>query len=385
MNRTAAVPLAICGLLTLAVAIGIGRFAFTPVLPMMQKDHGLTLRMAGLLASANYVGYFLGALSAIWIRVATRTVVRLSMLAVVILTIGMGLTHDPWAWIVLRILAGVASAWILIFASAYILEQLAAQGRKQLGGVVFGGVGFGIAVAGALCLLFVNIGWDADRTWIALGGAGLAVGIVCWPGYRDAIAVRATAKTAAPELRLLDHAAVIACYGIFGFGYIITGTFLPAMARQSMPDPSVFGWAWPIFGAAAFVSTLFAGGLSTRFSNRRIWASSHAVMAFGVAVPVLLPGMAGIVLSALCVGGTFMVATMTGIQEARILAPQHAPRLMAAMTTAFAIGQILGPLLVSAVSGMEAGMALLLNGAGLLLLGSAAVLAFGREPRARRA
>ena len=130
MNRPSALRLAVCGTLALAVAIGVGRFAFTPILPMMQKDHGLTLRMAGLLATANYVGYFAGALSAIWIRVATVTVVRLSLLATAVLTAAMGIIHEPAAWLVLRALAGVVSAWILIFSSAYVLEQLAALGEN---------------------------------------------------------------------------------------------------------------------------------------------------------------------------------------------------------------------------------------------------------------
>jgi predicted MFS family arabinose efflux permease len=149
------------------------------------------------------------------------------------------------------------------------------------------------------------------------------------------------------------------------------------MARQAIADPVLFGWAWPAFGSAALASTLLAGWLSAHLSNRRIWALAHAVMAVGVATPVLLPGMAGIAISALCVGGTFMVATMTGMQEARALAPERASQLIAAMTTAFALGQILGPLLVSLVSARPNGMSVLLIVAALLLLGSAAVLARG--------
>ena len=167
---------------------------------------------------------------------------------------------------------------------------------------------------------------------------------------------------------------VIVCYGIFGFGYIIPGTFLPAMAKQVIADPAVFGWAWPIFGSAALVSTLMAGWLAAHLANRFIWASSHMVMAIGVGMPVFVPGMAGIVIAASCVGGTFMVATMTGMQEARILAPDHASRLMAAMTAAFGMGQIIGPLLVSLVADLQNGMNVLLVGASALLLGSAAAL-----------
>lgn len=374
VNRLSALRLAISGMLALAIAIGVGRFAFTPILPMMQKDYGLTLRMAGLLASANYVGYFVGALSAIWIRVATVTVVRVSMVTVVLLTVAMGLTHDPVAWLLLRGLAGLVSAWILVFASAYILEQLATLGRRRLGGVVFGGVGFGTALTGASCLLFLNLSWSADQAWIAVGVIGLVLAFSCWSGFREATQTRAATQADASPLRLRTHMLVVVCYGIFGFGYIIPGTFLPSMAKQIIPDPAIFGWAWPIFGSAALISTLMAGWLSAHLPNRRIWALSHLVMAIGVAMPVLLPGMAGIVISACCVGGTFMVATMAGMQEARILAPDHASRLMAAMTAAFGMGQIFGPLLVSLVADVQNGMNALLIGASALLLVSAVVL-----------
>jgi MFS family permease len=374
VNRLSALRLAISGMLALAIAIGVGRFAFTPILPMMQKDYGLTLRMAGLLASANYVGYFVGALSAIWIRVATVTVVRVSMVTVALLTVAMGLTHHPVAWLLLRGLAGLVSAWILVFASAYILEQLATLGRRRLGGVVFGGVGFGTTLTGASCLLFLNLSWSADQAWIAVGVIGLVLAFSCWSGFREATQTRAATQADASPLRLRTHMLVVVCYGIFGFGYIIPGTFLPSMAKQIIPDPAIFGWAWPIFGSAALISTLMAGWLSAHLPNRRIWALSHLVMAIGVAMPVLLPGMAGIVISACCVGGTFMVATMAGMQEARILAPDHASRLMAAMTAAFGMGQIFGPLLVSLVADVQNGMNALLIGASALLLVSAVVL-----------
>ena len=383
VNKPSALRLAIAGALALAVGIGIGRFAFTPILPMMQKDHGLTLRVAGLLASANYVGYFIGALSAIWIRAATVKVVRFSLLAVIVLTVAMGLTQHPAAWLLLRGLAGIVSAWTLIFSSAYVLEQLAAQGKSRLGGVVFSGVGFGITLAGAFCLLFLNLGWSADQTWLAAGVIALLLALFCWPGFQYATQARTVAKSSASPLRLRIHLVVIVCYGILGFGYIIPATFLPAMAKQALPDPAVFGWAWPIFGSTAFASTLLAGRLSALLSNRLIWALSHVVMAIGVAMPVLVPGMTGIVIAACCVGGTFMVATMTGLQEARILAPDHASRLIAAMTAVFAMGQILGPLLVSAVAGMHNGMEGLLIGVSALLLASAAALMAG-SPRQRK-
>ena len=135
------------------------------------------------------------------------------------------------------------------------------------------------------------------------------------------------------------------CYGAFGFGYIIPATFLPAMAKEIVPDPRLFGWAWPVFGSAAAVSAVYAARLSERLSHRAVWIGGHLVMALGVVVPLVVPGLPGIIAAALLVGGTFMVVTMAGMQEARRAGP-HARALMAAMTSAFALGQILGPIVV---------------------------------------
>ena len=377
MTVPSASRLGLAGMLALATAIGVGRFAFTPILPMMQSNHGVTLRMAGLLAGVNYLGYLLGALSAIWLRLRIATIVRMALVGIVVLTVAMGLIHEPWAWLLLRGLAGILSAWVLIFASAFALQQLALLGRQRWGGVMFGGVGFGIALAGGSCLVFLHLAWSADRAWVVVGLLALVLTALCWPVYANATQAPARSTSAAAPMALRAHIRVVICYGILGFGYIIPATFLPAMARRSIPDPALFGWAWPIFGAAALGSTLMASRVSAYLGNRRIWAMSHAIMALGVAMPVLLPGMAGIIIAALCVGGTFVVATMSGMQEARARAPEHASRLMAIMTTAFALGQMIGPLLVSALADHANGVNALLMAAALLLLGSAVALTLG--------
>jgi len=369
--------LAVTGMLTLAVAIGIGRFAFTPILPVMQKDLGLSLRAAGLLASANYIGYFLGALSAIWLRLSPGTVVRGSVLAIVVLTLAMGLTQQPLAWLILRGLAGVASAWALIFVSSWVLQSLAERDSGALGGVVFGGVGAGIALTGLLCVGFLRLDWTAGAIWIAMGLVALLPIVPIWRACAFAPSRRPAAAAAGGSQGSLRSAAnlrLIWSYGSFGFGYIIPATFLPAMARQVIPDPAVFGWAWPIFGTAALLSVLLAGYLSARYSYRSIWLASQLVMAAGVALPVVWNGIGAIVVSALCVGGTFVVATMAGVQEGRRVAAGNATGLIAAMTTAFAVGQILGPLIVSAVAEKTWGMDAALISATLVLLAGAASL-----------
>ena len=378
MRNLSALRIALPAALMLAVAMGIGRFAFTPLLPMMQKDADLSLTLGGWLATANYVGYLLGAYSAARLRFAPARIVSVSLLATAVLTAGMAGTHAPVLWILLRGLAGVASAWVLIFTSTWALHRLASLEALGSRGVVFSGVGFGIAFAGILCMLCLMAGWSSASSWLALGVAALLMSLLSLPAIAAGPADRGPAASGATHARPGPRREVLALalsYGIFGFGYIIPATFLPAMAKQRIPDPALFGWAWPVFGLAALVSTLIAGKLMVRYSNRGVWGVSHLIMGAGVLLPLLLGGMPGIVLAALCVGGTFMVITSAGIQEARRLAPHDPAPLMARLTVAFALGQILGPLSVSLLPPGQQSLTVLLSAAaGLLFLSGAALL-----------
>ena len=364
---------ALAGLAALAVAMGIGRFAFTPILPMMQQDLGLSIAAGGWLASANYVGYLAGALWVGATRVDAARAIRAGLIAIGLATLAMGLTAEFAAWAVLRAIAGVASAWVLIHTASWCLERLAPLGRPLLSGVLFAGVGTGIVVAGAMCMLLMAMHAGSASAWLVLGVLSVAITILVWPVFaRSGDALPADAAAGGWSWA---QARLVLAYGGYGFGYIIPATFLPVMARQVVADPAVFGWAWPVFGAAAAASTLAVSVLSERYGSRAAWIGSQLAMAVGVAAPVVWPGIAGIVLSALCVGGTFVVITMVGIQEARIVAGARAPGLIAAMTAAFAAGQIVGPLCVSLIMSAGGGFsAALLIACAVLVAGAALLL-----------
>lgn len=371
------VVIALAGFTALAVAMGIGRFAFTPILPMMQGELAISVRAGGWLASANYLGYLLGALSATTLRIPVATAVRAGLVIIGLATLGMGLTESFPAWLALRALAGVASAWVLIFSSAWALGTLAAAGRPVLRGLVFAGVGAGIAIAGIFCVALMQWGARPVVAWQGLAIVALAGTAAIWPILRPEQDGRArdARRSADPGYRwTLDSLSLVLCYGALGFGYIIPATFVPAMARALVQDPLVFGWSWPIFGIAAALSTLMAAAGARFVGNRRLWALSHLVMALGVSAPVVWPAIGGMMVAALLVGGTFMVSTMSGLQEAQLAAGPHATTLMAAMTAAFATGQIGGPLLVSYAVGPHGDFSRPLLVACLLLVASAGIL-----------
>ena len=357
MSSTKAVAFA--GLIALAVAMGIGRFAFTPALPMMQAEQSITLSGGGWLASANYLGYLIGGITAAWIRMHPAALARLGLVIVALSTAAMGLVSGMNAWIALRLIAGIASAWVLVSVSACCLGQLAARNASALGSLVFSGVGSGIAVAGIACLVLAYDGASSTTAWLALGAIALAGVLPIWSAFSSGTGETFTGTPSASAKDVPAAKApslpwkLILAYGLFGFGYILPATFIPAQARQLVSDPLTFGLAWPIFGLAAAASTWIAGRLAEVFGRRKVWAACCLIMALGVLLPAVWKHPAAIVIAALCVGGTFMVITMAGLQEVRALAAESGidPRpVLSAMTAAFAAGQIAGPIAANAVS-----------------------------------
>ena len=248
----AGVRVAFAALAALAIAMGIGRFAFTPILPMMQQDSGLSVSDGGWLASANYLGYLIGALSAVRLRIRAATAIRAGLAVIGLSTLGMALRDGFLLWVLLRTVAGVASAWVLIFVSAWALERLADLGRPRLSGVVYAGVGAGIVVAGAGCLIVMSLRGSSSLAWTILGVGSLAAAAIFWPSFGSGtVAARAALPQDEAKQRSGDFWRLVICSGAYGFGYIIPGTFLPVMAKQAVADPILFGWAWPVFGAAA--------------------------------------------------------------------------------------------------------------------------------------
>jgi predicted MFS family arabinose efflux permease len=356
--------IAVAGLLALALAQGIGRFAFTPILPMMQGDAGVSLAEGGWLAAANYLGYLVGALWAMVQRARADHAIRASLAITALATVAMAFADGLAAWLALRALAGISSAWALIHMSSWCAQRLARLGRPAFNGIVFAGVGAGVVLAGALCLALMTAGAGSRTAWLWLGVIGVLITAVVWPVLKDSESAAASAAFAGYRWTP-DAVRLVACYSAFGIGYIIPATFVPVMAKQVIEDPAVFGWAWPLFGAAAMASTLLAGALERVFSGRRLWMASACVMALGVAAPLVIGGLTGILACALLVGGTFVVATLAGVQVAREVAGGAAHVLLAAMTAAFAASQVAGPLLVSFLVERSGGF------------GSALLLAFG--------
>ncbi|WML29049.1 YbfB/YjiJ family MFS transporter [Neobacillus sp. OS1-32] len=134
------------GIFSLMIAMGIGRFAYTPILPLMQEALTFTDSVAGYLASSNYAGYFVGAIltGVLPLKKHKTFYLRVSLVASIITTCMMGLTQAYILMLIIRFISGVASAFIFVLASSIVLDKLASAGKTNWSGYFYSGVGFGI-------------------------------------------------------------------------------------------------------------------------------------------------------------------------------------------------------------------------------------------------
>jgi predicted MFS family arabinose efflux permease len=351
-DRRGAWRAALACMVTLSVAMGLGRFAFTPMLPIMLHEGKLELAAGGLLASLNYLGYFLGAVSCAAISVKASSMVRGGLLATAALLVGMGLLHSFTSWGVLRTAAGVMSAWVFVFASGWGLRRLAETNAPALAGVIYTGPGIGIAMTG---LLGGALGrWGSEAGWIGLGILGLVLIAVIWRVFDDgerapagsagAAAPAAAARTAASAVDRSDALWLVALYGLAGFGYIITATFLPVIARQALPGSSWPDFFWPLFGLAIIPGALIGARAPTHWDNRLLLAVAYALQALGVVFSVAWPTIGGFALGSLLLGMPFTAITLFAMRDARRLRGNAAAGLIGYATASYGVGQIIGPL-----------------------------------------
>ncbi|WOD19356.1 YbfB/YjiJ family MFS transporter [Paraburkholderia kirstenboschensis] len=521
---------ALACMVTLAVALGVGRFAFTPLLPLMLHGGGafgqppIDIQQGGWLASFNYAGYFVGALTCAALRVEPARMVRSGLVLTVLLTLAMGVTSQFWVWAAVRFIAGAVSAWTFVFASQWGLRRLAELGQPAWSGVIYTGPGVGIVGTGLL--VSAAGGYGATVGWIGFGLISAVLTVAVWSAFGapagsgsgggsahrrsaplvetravgerpagesftgavagaaqstgqqstssfgpatrgstapegvaaansgvttaksfatatpDAIAangstaatsdaIAANGSTAATSDTIATNGSttatddaiaanspanatpnaaarsgygnatrstvrdersthpadalwLVVLYGVPGFGYIITATFLPVIARHALPGspwPDLF---WPMFGAALIVGALLAARLPLHLDNRVLLAGSYVLQACGIALGIVWPTAGGFSLGSILIGVPFTAITLFAMREARRLRGDDAAGLMGYATAAYGLGQIVGPLVAAPIAAHTGLFSpALWLAAGALLLGAAGLVAVARIPRGR--
>lgn len=377
---------ALAGMVALAVAMGIGRFAFTPIMPMMLSDKVVDLPGASWLASANYLGYLVGAVLCtlqpwLWATGAGLTgrplptpafvtLVRAGLVMTGVLTLAMVGTPSA-AWPLLRFLAGVTSAVVFVFTSGWCLARLARLGRPTLAGLIFMGPGAGIVLSGLLASAMVALGAAAARAWLVFGLLAFVLAGLVFGFLKDEIERLKPLAPRLPPPRSLGPAAegvqraphgglhkgthngemalLTVAYGLAGFGYIITATFLPVIARAALPGSSWLDLFWPVFGGGIMLGAWLATRIRPGRDLRWLLTGCYTVQAIGILTPLVSPSLAGFALGSLLLGLPFTALTFFAMQEVRRLKPETAASFIGLLTATYGSGQVAGPWLVAAL------------------------------------
>lgn len=368
----------LAGAAALALGVGIGRFAYTPVLPAMQAATGFGAATAGWIAGWNYLGYLLGALAASLVAGrGTRVEILVgSIVASIVTTAAMGLTTSIALWCALRFVAGLASAGVLVLSSAIVLETLSRESRPHLMGAHFSGVGIGIALSGIIVAVGAGM-TDWSGLWFTLAGVSAALALLTLPlplarrrSQPEAVASRA----AAPAERF-PGSLLIASYFLEGLGYVITGTFLVAIAKQM---PALGGAAellWIAVGLAGAPSSLLWIRAAQRWGAPAALIAAHLVQAAGIVLPVFFGSLWVALLAAVCFGGTLMGITAVAVSFGGRISAQPA-RMIGLLTAAFGLGQMIGPVIAGWLAERQGGFdGSLVLAAGAVVLGALLVAA----------
>ena len=336
------------GFLVLAAALGIGRFVYTPILPYMSAGLEIGKSEAGLIASANFLGYLLGALAAVKaVLPGGRRLWLLGALGLSAITTGaMALAASLGAFLMLRLAGGAASALVMVFASALVLDRLSALGRPGWAAMLYAGVGGGIAASALLVPGVALHGGDWQRPWLVSGAVAAAVLIPAWwlaprgevPPAADRSGNGKGRAGAGRSLRRL-----VLAYGLFGFGYVVTATFVSDMTRMDPILRPAEHLVWLLVGLTAVPSVALWTWAGQRWGAGRSFAAACLLEAAGVALSVAGGGVPILLLAAGLLGGTFMGLTALGLINARRLSSGDPRRALALMTASFGAGQMIGP------------------------------------------
>ena len=363
----------ICGLV---LTIGLARFAFTPLLPLMQLQTGVSDAAAGGLAAVNYAGYISGALAVAWID-DVRWRHRLygwGLWMALLTTAAMALTTWMPAWGLSRYLGGLCGAGGMLLGSGLVLGWLMRQGRRPELGLYFIGIGLGVVVSalGAWGLSFLWPDWSSQ--WLAFAAIGMVFFVPAWlwrPPVPPVVAPSA-ASGSGPSVSRRWMLTMAGSYFAAGWGFVISATFTVAIVER---EPALAGQgalAWALVGLAAMPAVFVWDKVARHLGDTRALLLAFALQTVAVVLPAVSGSLAAALLGAIGYGATFIGIVSLTLALVGRRAPQNPGKAMARLTLSYGAAQMVAPVVAGAMAqatGTFKG-ALWLT-AGVMLLGMA--------------
>lgn len=338
------------GILFLAVAMGMGRFSFTPILPFLRESEGISVQTGSWIATGNYIGYLIGALWAGRVVHNQKGILGIHVWLCFLSIIGMGFTSSVTIWFLLRILSGISGGFIFVLTSSMLMDYLADNRLGKWSGYIFSGIGLGILISGLTVPFFVDYrNWQTAYFGLAIIAALFI--FITFLFWRNLNAQPHTLKQNHEKVMKGFMLWLALAYGLEGMGYIITGTFLVDIVYEIPALRPYAGFSWVIVGLGAIPSAPIWMWLMTSFKATRIISIAYALQILGLILPVLSMNIYTVMLSALLFGSTFvgLVAMSTGY--GRQLYPKQSASVVSVLTSYYASGQIIGPLVAAWIVG----------------------------------
>jgi predicted MFS family arabinose efflux permease len=346
MKTVEKIRVLLSSVLGMMVTVGIARFAYTPMIPEMTQGIGLSESVAGYLASANYAGYLIGALLISRLQNIRLKVMlyQLGLAGAVITTVAMAYTTQEWLWYVLRFLAGLSSAaGVLLGAGLLMLWLLRHQQKPELG-VFFSGLGLGIALTALISeVISTRFTWDEQWQIYAAAGLFLLIPVRLWmPDFHTSAM---TAKSASAPVRRHPQFMLTLQMAYFcaGAGYVVSATFLVAIARSTPSLADSSNGLWLVVGLSAAL-----GCWLWDLYVRRVGDWPALLLAYvlnGLSVLLLLIGddFWLVMLSAIIYGASFIGIVSMMLALVGRLYPTNPSRPMSHLTFSYGLAQMIAP------------------------------------------
>jgi len=370
------------GILSLILMLGIARFAYTPLLPVMQQQAGLGVTEGGWLASINYIGYLCGAIIASLISDLQfkDRLYRIGLIVAVATTVIMGLTDNLWLWSLSRFFAGLSSAAGLLIGSGLIMHWLLRNNHRSELGIHFSGIGLGIAFSALAVELMSEITWDQQWQLLSIAGAVLLI-----PAWRWLPTPGESSATNSGE-RLVDNPpsrtfllVFMAAYFCAGVGYVVSATFIVDIIEQ-IPGLSDNGnWTFLLLGLGAAPACIVWDLIARRTGDLNALILAFILQIVSILMPLTITSLTGAILSALLFGSTFVGIVSLVLTMAGRYYPTRPAKMMGKMTISYGTAQIAAPaitgLLAQQSGSYSDGLYL---AAGMMLVGALLMLQLKR-------
>ena len=339
----------ICGLV---LTIGLARFAYTPLLPLMQAQAGLSDKLAGWLAATNYLGYMSGTLLAAWVDDARlrHRLYSAGLWLSLIVTLLMGLSSNVWVWALSRYLGGLCGASGMLLGSGLVLNWLMQAGRRPELGLHFTGIGMGVTVTAVGAMLMSLLSLDWAQQWQGFAVIGLAFLLPAW-GWRPPVPAR-TASHSQASAGTSSHWMILmlAIYFCAGWGFVIDATFTVAIVER---QPSLAGqgpWVWLLVGLTATPAVFLWDRVARRSGELPALLIAFGLQALSMLLPALSDSLAAAIAGALLYGATFLgIVSMTLALVGRH-SPANPGKAMARLTLGYGAAQITAPALAGSMA-----------------------------------